>query len=386
VLIYDITDFNPNVMWELGIGLTVKEADKVILLREKSEELLPFNIYNHRVSYQYEVGDQASLDQLREELIQIMQKINRASVRDNPIKSHEVRKLLESATGSIDRKDWITAQVLFESMDRQEPGNWYIYNQWGILLRAKNDFESSLGKFNQAIDYARFDDEKSLIYAEVGVLYQRNRRYNEAEDWFKKAEKADNKNKHLFLAWAEFHNELGDYFAAQTRINSVLGKLRDTDADYKELKLRHDYYNQKIEDPNFKRSFEEFKRYRRMPSAGSRDLRRPEGSTTRRPADVRNDSREVPSDTRIPYDISWEEFKRNYMGQVVDGTVNGLDEKLGVFVTLARSLSGLIYWRTLGPGFEQRFSRNQPVRVKIESAEVDSESGRKRISLRLVER
>lgn len=386
VLVYDITDFNPNVMWELGIGLTVKEADKVILLREKSEDALPFNIYSHRVSFEYEVNDQSNMEQLRESLTQIMQKINRASVRDNPIKSHEVRKLLESATRSIDGKDWITAQVLFESMDGLEPGNWYIYNQWGIMLRAKNDFESSLGKFNRAIDYARFEDEKSLIYTEVGVLYQRNRRHNDAEDWFKKAEKADNKNKYLYLAWAEFHDELGDYFAAQTRINSVLGKLKDTDSDYKELKLRHDYYNQKIEDPTYKRSFEEFKRQRRIGSSRPESPRTPVRGAGQRSQDVRAaEPSAVSSETAIPYDIAWEEFKRNYIGQVVDGVVNGVDEKFGVFVTLARNLSGLIYWKTLGTGFEQRFSRNQPLKVRVQSAAIDSETGKKRISLHLVE-
>jgi Tfp pilus assembly protein PilF len=384
ILIYDITDLNPNVMWELGIGLTIKEADKVIILREKSEDRLPFNIYSHRISYEYDTSDRDSMDHLRELLSQIMQKINRASMRDNPIKSHEVRKLLASATASIDGKEWITAQVLFESMDSLEPGNWYIYNQWGIMLRAKNDFESALGKFNQAIDFARFEDEKSLVYTEIGVLYQKNRRYNEAEDWFKKAEKADNKNKDLYLAWAEFHDELGDYFSAQTRINSILGKTKDTDSDYKELKLRHDYYNQKIEDPNYKRSFEEFKRHRRtsavheVRSSGARKgLRIPE-TQRRAPHQAR-----AANETTIPYDITWDEFKRNYIGTSVDGTVNGVDEKYGVFVTLSRNLSGLIYWKTLEPGFEQKFSKNQPVKVKIHSATIDSDTGKKRISLHL---
>jgi tetratricopeptide (TPR) repeat protein len=164
ILIYDLTDFSPNVMWELGVGLTIKEADKVIILREKTQTSLPFNIYNHRITYEYDSTDESDLDQLRESLKEVMRRINTASVRDNPIKSHEVRKLIESATRSIETKDWITAQVLFESMDSIEPENWYIYNQWGIMLRAKNEFQSAVSKFNQAIEYAKFEDEMCFVY------------------------------------------------------------------------------------------------------------------------------------------------------------------------------------------------------------------------------
>jgi tetratricopeptide (TPR) repeat protein len=389
ILIYDISDFNPNVMWELGVGLTIKEADKVILLKEKSEADIPFNIYQHRVSFEYDLNDSANMEQLRESLSEVMRRINRASVRDNPVKSHEVRKLIESATRSIENKDWITAQVLFEKMDTLEPENWYIYNQWGIMLRAKNDFQSAVTKFNQAIEFARFEDEKSFIYTELGILYQKNRRYNEAEDWFKKAEKADNKNKYLYLAWAEFHDELADYFNAQTRINSVLGKLKESDPDFKEFKLRHDYYNHKIGDSSYKRSFEEFKREQRRlqqpprPEEFRRDYRR--DTVSSRPPQGRSFEPKPIPENNIPYDISWEEFKRNFIGTVVDGIVNGIDEKFGLFVTLTRNLSGLIYWRYLPQGFEQRFSINQPIKVKIQSATIDTANGKKRISLVLAE-
>jgi tetratricopeptide (TPR) repeat protein len=385
ILIYDLTDFSPNVMWELGVGLTIKDADKVIILREKTQTSLPFNIYNHRITYEYDSTDEADLDRLRESLKEVMRRINTASVRDNPIKSHEVRKLIESATRSIETKDWITAQVLFESMDSIEPENWYIYNQWGIMLRAKNEFQSAVSKFNQAIEYAKFEDEKCFVYTELGVLYQKNRRYNDGEDWFKKAEKADSKNKHLYQVWAEFHEELGDYFSAQSRILSVLGKLKNTDSDYKEFKLRHDYYNKKISDDTYKKGFDEFRReHIRSSNERLEDVRR------ERPRDNRSIRAATPgvdksSEGSVPYDIEWEDFRNNFIGTVVKGIVNGVDEKYGVFVNLSGNLSGLIYWKTLHMGFEQRFSRNQPVKVKIQSAAIESSTGKKRISLLLVE-
>src|ERR1700752_290840 len=54
ILLYDVSDFTPNVMWELGVGLAIKDAEKVIVIREKSEAPLPFNIYSHRISFQYD--------------------------------------------------------------------------------------------------------------------------------------------------------------------------------------------------------------------------------------------------------------------------------------------------------------------------------------------
>ena len=384
ILIYDLTNFSPNVMWELGVGLTIKDADKVVVIREEGDEKVPFNIYSHRISYEYNAHDQISLEQLRETLIEVMRRINRSNMRDNPIKTHEVRRLLETASKLIDGKDWITAEVLFENMNSKEPENWYIFNQWGIMLRSKNEFQSAVTKFNQAIEWARFEDEKAYIYTELGILYQMNRKHDEAEDWFRKAERAaDNSNKQLYVAWAEFHEELGDYFTAQNKINSVLGKLKESDSEYQEFKFRHEYYNTRINDASYKKSFEEYKReHRRNQRSPSYDRKEVDN---RRPFAPRmRDVRVARDKSVIPYDISWEDLQKNFVGSVVEGTVSGVAD-FGVFVNLTGSFSGLIHWKSLKPGFEQHFAKNQPLKVKIQSALFDSRNGKERISLLLAD-
>jgi len=369
ILIFDITGYNPNVMWELGVALTIKDEDKVIVVREDSKAMLPFNIYSHRVSYKYNPNNEDSLNKLRETLIDVMRDIHRVNIRDNPIKTHEVRKLLESAIKSLEAKEWIPAEVLFENMNSKEPENWYIFNQWGIMFLNKNEFESAITKFNQAIEYAKFEDEKAFVYIELAKLYQINRKHDEAEDWFRKAEKADNKNRELYLAWAEFHDELGDYFNAQTKINSVLGKLKEEDSDYKEFKLKHDYYNQKINNRSYRKSFNEYKR-------GISKTKPPQYTTRKQ--------RYLKKENVMPYDISWDDLKKNFMGDIVEGTIEGVVE-FGIFVKLSRNFSGLIHWKKLGSEFEKRFSMNQPVKVKLKSTSIDSKNGRKRIDLLLVE-
>src|SRR6185503_18513311 len=64
ILVYDISDFTPNVMWELGLGLAIKDAERVIVIREASDVSLPFDIYSHRVSFQYDAKNEESLDEL----------------------------------------------------------------------------------------------------------------------------------------------------------------------------------------------------------------------------------------------------------------------------------------------------------------------------------
>lgn len=86
----------------------------------------------------------------------------------------------------------------------------------------------------------------------------------------------------------------------------------------------------------------------------------------------------------IPYDISWEDLQKNFVGSVVEGTVSGVAD-YGVFVNLTGSFSGLIRWKSLEPGFEQHFAKNQPLKAKIQSAVFDSRNGRERISLLLAD-
>jgi tetratricopeptide (TPR) repeat protein len=366
ILIYDITAFTPNVMWELGLGLAIKDAERVIVIREESDSSLPFNIYSHRVSFQYDPNSEESLNELSKTLREVMQKINKASSRKAPIQSPEVKSLLDNALKSVERKEWIAAEALFQTMDAREPDNWYIHNQWGIMHRSKGEFEAAGPKFSQALKHTDFDDEKAFIYTEIAVLHQMSRRYADAEDWFRKAEKADSENNRLYIAWAEYHDELGDYFSAQAKIGGALARIkrRDDDPNFKELMLRHGYYDKKIKSPTYRKTFEQFKREAGRPP----ELAPPDW----------------PENGRLPYNIGWEALVDNHVGAVVEGEISNITE-LGIFVRLCREFTGLIFWKNLMDGFGEKFSRNQKVKVRISKAFVNARDQRGRIDLRLVE-
>jgi tetratricopeptide (TPR) repeat protein len=305
-------------------------------------------------------------------LREVMQKINRASSRKPPIQSPEVMSLLSGALDDVENKKWVPAEALFQTMDAKEPENWYIYNQWGIMLRSKGGaFEAANEKFIKALAFTDFDDEKAHIYTELAVLSQTNRKYSEADEWFRKAERSDSENDRLYIAWAAYHDELGDQFNAQARIAGALGKLKykEDDPKYKELMLRHAYYDRKIRNKDYKRTFAQFIRE-------TRDTReqRPQGP---RPPMERNGG-------GLPYNISWEDLTANYVGSVVEGEISNITEH-GIFVRLSREFTGLIFWRNLMEGYGEKFSKYQKVKVKIAKAFINERNQQGRIDLRLVE-
>jgi len=365
ILIYDITGLTPNVMWELGLALAIKDANRVIVIREESYSSLPFNIYSHRVSFQYDPNSEESLTELQNMLREVMKQITRTSSRKPHLHSPEVRSLLEGALKAVERKEWIVAETLFQIMDDREPNNWFIRNQWGIMQRSKGELEAASEKLNEALTLTDSDDDKAFIYTELAVLHQKSREYGEAEEAFRTAEKADSENRHLYISWAEYHDELGDYFNAQAKISGALGRLKykDDNPEYKELMLRHEYYGKKIQ--GYGKTFDQFKREAEHPAR-------------RAPA-----HREDHSD-RLPYNISWDALIDNHVGSIVEGEISNITER-GIFVRLSREFTGLIFWKNLMEDFGERFAKNQKVKVRLSKAFIDARDQKGRIDLRLID-
>src|SRR5689334_21162351 len=123
ILVFDISGFTANVMWELGLALAIKDAERVIVIWQESDQPHPFNIYSHRVSFEYDPNSEESLSELYKKLREVMQRIHKATSRKAPIQSPEVKSLLENALRAVERKEWIAAEALFQTMDAREPDN-----------------------------------------------------------------------------------------------------------------------------------------------------------------------------------------------------------------------------------------------------------------------
>jgi DNA-directed RNA polymerase subunit E'/Rpb7 len=126
---------------------------------------------------------------------------------------------------------------------------------------------------------------------------------------------------------------------------------------------RHAYYERKIKNPSYTKSFEQFKR-----------------EAVRVPEPVPD----WPENGRLPYNISWDSIVDSHVGNVVEGEISNITE-LGIFVRLCREFTGLIFWKNLSEGFGEKFTQNQRVKVKISKAFLHPRDKRGRIDLRLAE-
>jgi tetratricopeptide (TPR) repeat protein len=299
-----------------------------------------------------------------------MKTITRAmSKRYAPYIMRDVKALVETALSAISNKEWVAAEALFQTMDHREPDNWFILNQWGIMHRSKGDYKVAERKFIEALKHTDADENKAFIHTELAVLHQMSRKYSEAEEWFRKAEKADSENSRLYIAWADCYDDLGDYFSAQAKIGSALARMgtgREGDPNYQELMLRYNYYGKKIKVTTYRKTFEQFKREERQPSSP--------------PPDEWDKNSE-----RLPYNTSWDTLQEKYIGQVVEGEVSNITAEHGIFVKLCRDFTGLIFWKNLAEGYSERFSMGQRIKVRISKAFINSRDQRARIDLRLVE-
>ena len=145
ILIYDITGLTPNVMWELGIGLAIKDAERIIVIREEDDSSPPFDIYSHRVSFQYDPKSEESLDKLYKTLREVLHRINKANSRKAFIQLPAVKSLIDNALQAVERKEWVAAEALFQTLDAREPNNGFIQNQWGIMYRSKGELGTACG-------------------------------------------------------------------------------------------------------------------------------------------------------------------------------------------------------------------------------------------------
>lgn len=357
IIICDISEFNPNVMYELGIASVVKDHVIIICDEEKlkGHQTLPFNIYQLRVHFY----DKAKPDKLHGKLIKVIQEIQKrvSGFIDDPIRNIEVKKYLEDAKTAKEERNWRMALLAFEKMNELEPNNWFVYNQWGVIYREKGDLETANKKFREALNLAEFEEQKSYVYTEIAVLNAKDKKMNEALSWFERAEKAYKTNRELYIAWAKFYEEMERFRNAQNKINYVLTEI---DPDDQECKLRYDYYHNKINISNFKDSFDEFVSKRRGPIDGP-----------------------APEPLTIPWPTTLDVVKKEYVGKIVYGTIKNITKELGIFVDLAQNVTGLIFKANLDFGYEKRFAKNQRIKVRINTISVHYRTGKDRIDLRL---
>jgi tetratricopeptide (TPR) repeat protein len=230
------------------------------------------------------------------------------------------------------------------------------------MYRDQTEYALAEGKFDLALDCCELEQERARVYSEKALLvYRKDRDANTAEEWFRKAVSADKLNKQVFLSWAEFYEELGNYRSALEKVNHVLGQL---DGDDEEAQGRFEYYNLKLSDSPFKGSYRDYLNHREQLKRKPRPKRPATGDS-------------------VPWNADWATLER-YSGKLVRGKVKDPHPQFGIFVELCREFDGLVPRRYLEDDYEKIFRPNREVSVVIEEVGRNLNDNRPRIGLRLV--
>lgn len=340
VVIIDISGFTPNLMYELGVVLTVKERVIVICDEtQSSTDNLPFNIGHVRVlSF-----DPSKLEAFSHQLIY---QVNEIASEGRDITSPEflvegVKDWIETAK-NLREANTSSALQLIESADEEEPDHWYIYMEWGVTLTMGNKLELGIEKLEQALSLAKFNPQQALVLQQIAWIHQQHKNYDRADGFFRKAEDKNARKPELYVSWAKLHEDRGDFNDAIRTISKAI-ELSDKDA----YKKRLAYYTERMLNPTSKLSFEDWIKQR--------------GKKKAKPVNTSVDFRRFTQENRP--------------GSTVQGRVEHVHPTIGVFVELYPGFSGLIKRRDLPPNYYEHgvFEKGQSIPVILRYIHYDTQ-------------
>jgi tetratricopeptide (TPR) repeat protein len=370
VIIANITEFKPDVMFELGVALMKK--GRVIPIAETSfgnASDLPFNISKLGVEF-YELDN---LDVFSRKLVNLVKRI---IPYDHISLGPRTGVLMGKALRQRRERDYEMAFVLFREMDNIEPKNWYIYKEWAITHEYNNNYEEAISMLNQALELATTDRQKAEIHTALGVVYRKSKMEGEALASFQQAENLYSDDAELYDKWAFLFHMMRNY---QEAMNKMMRALK-IDPNNKEFIWKLEYYTKRFSDRDFRKSLKEWLDEKRAEER--RRGKKPEriGNTTytSSPGD-RSLSRNNPKD--------YERFIKQYSVQeVLTGTIAKIDNRLGIFVQLEFNIIGLIHAGKKG-GLPMNFDVNDRFEVgkKIRAKYLYFDNEKKQIGLTVVD-
>jgi len=339
LIIANISGLKPDIMLELGVALIKK--GRVILIAEKSldgRSNLPFNVSTLKVEF-YE------LDKMEEFLDRLVSQIERWITPDEfKIKDPRVIKLMNDVLNLRREERYEAALLLFESMDRIEPGNWYIYKEWGITFKESKDYNNSIKKLNCALEFTKANRYKAEIYMELGIVYhENNNRENDALISFEKAENLDRDNANIYEKWAYLYYSMGKY---QDAMNKMLEAVK-LEGKNREYKRKFEFYSKKFLEPEFNLDFRTW-----IDTVAIKNISNSDGTKGR--------FRNKPQD--------FVRFKnRHRPKEELEGTILKVVPNVGVFVGFEFDIFGLVHPRTLPKNFDvnPRFAVGEKIKVKL---------------------
>ncbi len=354
IVIADLTGQNPNVMFELGVALIKK--DHVFLIAEKlpDQEKLPIDITQLKVHFY-------DLNKLRDLTDFLTKEVENRRGDEPDIANADVRLLLREVQRFSRESRFDVALALFAKMMEIEPGNWFIYKEWGSIYKEMQNFEEAHKKFQEALVLTKTNRQKARVYIEMANAYVKAKQVSQGLGFYGKAENLDSDNAELYSGWADAHYIQGSYEEAMNKQMTAV-KLDGSQDNRWVL----EFYSRKFADESFRMGLREFVDLKKRELAANPPVRLPRASGRGGTGSQGSGGREQRSRGNSPH-----EFRRfsdrTPVGSVVEGTITNVRHDLGVFVELVPNVTGLVFRNKLPTNFDtlSKFSRGGRLSVKI---------------------
>lgn len=355
VVLVDLTNYDPQVMCEVGISLSIKDSRKIVLLRDiemtDQDSDTPVDLKGLSITHY----DRRDLTKLKNKLRDRLHKSIDAGPAPPVLPTLEARQIVDEAIANTRSQRWPLAEFLFQQIDEKIPDNWYILTQWGIMYREKGDFPKAEELLLRAAQNASYDEYKASVLVEQALLAFAQRKIERAGGLFGAARTADPTNRQVYVAWAEVYDKLD---APERSLGQIAELLKVRGKQDEEALILMEFYSRRTSDRSFKVSLEDFKKAWHAgnfskPSKTSTPT--PGGTTARDDHQVR----------AVPERIPWPAFATQYKGALVMVEVKNVHPLIGVFFRVNPDFVGLLPKSKAGSDFQTRFSAGQKIRVKI---------------------
>ena len=338
VVIADLSDFNPNVILEFGLAITQKDNLLPIMQKLKNTQAeLPFNLVHWNIK-EYDVKKPKELHGYIQSYLD-----ERIAATQGTHLTDENKQMLKDILRQRERREWSYLDIIFERMAETQPENHKIHLEWAITKTMQGKYPEARKQFEMALENARTNGERVSTYLEQSVMYQKQSNLHEASVCFEKAKIQEPGNHEIFYRWALLEDQRGNHGDAMMLMMDARKHISDqTHNLFDEYAQRFDYYSKRFNYPNYNESYDQFKD------------RNPKSPFAR-------------------FTLAHSE------GDLIECTVNNINERLGVFVNTAQhKIKGLLHISNCPEDFamDPHFKKGQNItlvlhRIKKKDKQLD---------------
>ncbi len=269
IIITDVSGFQPNVMYELGIAL-IKNDKHILIADNLSSSQLPFYLKNMQI-YSYDLDKLTELKGfISKRLDELMPEAQHQCSFKQEVNDEvaQIKKMMKD-------KFYQPALILCEQLKRNDADNFCVEELWARVLtmanrEEENDNKLDLArkKYEEILQYPDISKSvKATVYMSIGSVFLKyaSKRIDEALTSFSQSETFYSKNDELYDAWAYAFHLKRNHEKAYEKIEIARG-LNKQKKDYI---LKSQYFHKHMIDQDYKEALGKFLRRMRIGGGGT---------------------------------------------------------------------------------------------------------------------